>query len=48
MSEAQQHGGGAESDFDLTQFYQVFFRGSCREFGPDGADAAQPSSRDGR
>ena len=25
MSEAQQHGGGAESDFDLTQFYQVFF-----------------------
>ena len=25
MSDAQQHGGGAESDFDLTQFYQVFF-----------------------
>ncbi|MCX7227396.1 MAG: chemotaxis protein CheW [Burkholderiales bacterium] len=25
MSEAQQLGGGAESDFDLTQFYQVFF-----------------------
>lgn len=25
MSDAQQHGGGAEGDFDLTQFYQIFF-----------------------
>ena len=25
MSEAQEQGGGAEADFDLTQFYQIFF-----------------------
>ena len=25
MSDAQQHRGGVESDFDLTQFYQIFF-----------------------
>ena len=25
MSDAQQHGSGAEGDFDLTQFYQIFF-----------------------
>ena len=25
MSDVQQHGGSAEGDFDLTQFYQIFF-----------------------
>ena len=25
MSDSQQHRGGVESDFDLTQFYQIFF-----------------------
>ena len=25
MAEAQEQSGGAEPDFDLTQFYQIFF-----------------------
>lgn len=28
MAETYQEGSGAGADFDLSQFYQIFFRGS--------------------